>query len=67
MGKRTPDGECINTDQEFVLHLLENEQVSVVPGTAFGLSPHFRLSFAASTELLDEACARIARACAELR
>jgi len=67
MGKRTPDGECINTDQEFVLHLLESGQVSVVPGTAFGLSPHFRLSFAASTELLDKACARIARACATLR
>jgi aspartate aminotransferase len=57
----------IKTDQDFVVHLLESEQVSVVPGTAFGLTPHFRLSFAASTRLIDEACARIGRACAALR
>ena len=66
IGKRTPAGESINTDQDFVVHLLESEQVSVVPGTAFGLAPHFRLSFAASTQLIDEACARIGRACAAL-
>jgi len=66
IGKRTPAGESINTDQDFVAHLLESEQVSVVPGTAFGLAPHFRLSFAASTQLIDEACARIGRACAAL-
>jgi aspartate aminotransferase len=67
IGKRTPAGEPIQTDEDFVVHLLESEQVSVVPGTAFGLAPHFRLSFAASTPLIDEACARIGRACAALR
>jgi aspartate aminotransferase len=67
IGKHTPGGESIESDQDFAVHLLENEQVSVVPGTAFGLTPHFRVSFAVSTELLDEACARIGRACAALR
>jgi aspartate aminotransferase len=38
----------------------------VVPGAAFGLSPHVRISFAVPAELLEEACARIRRACAAL-
>ncbi len=67
IGKRAPDGRCMETDQDFAAHLLESEQVAVVPGTAFGLSPHFRVSFATSTQLLEEACARIRRACATLR
>jgi len=66
IGKRTRDGKCIESDEDLAIHLLESEQVSVVPGTAFGLSPHFRVSFAASMERLDEACARIERACAAL-
>ena len=67
IGKRTPDGKPIESDEDFAIHLLESEHVSVVPGNAFGLSPYFRVSFATSTELIDEACARIARACAALR
>ena len=67
IGKKTPDGVCMKTDQDFAAHLLEREFVSVVPGAAFGLSPHFRVSFATSTELLQEACARVARVCAALR
>lgn len=67
IGKRTPDGKPIESDEDFAIHLLESEQVSVVPGNAFGLSPYFRVSFATSTELIDEACTRIARACAALR
>ena len=67
IGKKTPDGVCMKTDRDFAAHLLESELVSVVPGTAFGLSPHFRVSFATSTELLQEACARVARVCAALR
>ena len=66
IGRRTRDGKSIESDEDLAIHLLESEQVSVVPGTAFGLSPHFRVSFAASMELLDEACARIERACAAL-
>ncbi len=67
IGKKTPDGVCMKTDRDFAAHLLESELVSVVPGTAFGLSPHFRVSFATSTEILQEACARVARVCAALR
>ena len=67
MGKRTPDGQAIDTDQDFAAHLLNSEHVCAVPGAAFGLSPHFRVSFATSVELIEEACARIGRACAALR
>ena len=67
MGKRTPDGKVMSSDQDFAAYLLESAGVATVPGTAFGLSPHFRLSFASSTELLQEAGQRIGRACAALR
>jgi aspartate aminotransferase len=67
MGKRTPEGKVMGSDQDFAAYLLESAGVATVPGTAFGLSPHFRLSFASSTELLEEACRRIGRACAALR
>jgi len=67
IGERAPGGRGMRTDQDFVAHLLESEHVAVVPGTAFGLSPHFRVSFATSTTLLEEACARIGRACEALR
>ena len=66
MGRRSANGRSIESDQDFAAHVLETEGVAVVPGTAFGLSPHFRVSFAVSTELLEEGCARIARACAAL-
>ncbi len=67
VGKTTPDGKIIATDEDFVGYLLESEGIGVVHGEAFGLSPHFRLSYAYSTEQLEEACTRIQRACAELR
>jgi aspartate aminotransferase len=67
LGKRTPDGRTINTDEEFVLALLESEGVAVVHGSAFGCGPNFRISYAASMDLLDEACRRIERFCASLR
>jgi aspartate aminotransferase len=67
LGKRTPDGRTINTDEEFVLALLESEGVAVVHGSAFGRGPNFRISYAASMDLLDEACRRIERFCASLR
>ncbi len=66
LGKRTPDGAVIETSEAFATYLLEAEGVAVVPGTAFGLDPYFRISYAASTELLSDACARIQRACAAL-
>ena len=66
IGRRTPEGGRIETDRDFVAHLLESEHVATVPGAAFGLSPHFRVSFATSEERLEDACARIAQACAAL-
>ncbi len=67
IGKKTPDGKTINSDGDFVTYLLESEGVAVVQGEAFGLSPYFRISYATSTEALEEACARIKRACEALQ
>ena len=66
IGKRTPDGKAIATDEDFVTYLLEAEGVACVQGAAFGLSPYFRISYATATALLEEACRRIQRACAAL-
>ncbi len=66
IGKKTPDGKVIETDEDFVTYILETEGIAAVHGEAFGLSPHFRVSYATSTELLEEACTRIQRACAAL-
>ncbi|MBL6958331.1 MAG: pyridoxal phosphate-dependent aminotransferase [Rhodospirillales bacterium] len=66
IGKKTPDGKVIGSDEDFVTYLLESEGVAAVHGEAFGLSPHFRVSYATSTELLEDACQRIQRACAAL-
>ena len=67
IGKTTPDGKTIETDEDFVTYLLEAEGVAAVHGEAFGLSPFFRISYATSTEALTEACQRIQRACAALK
>jgi aspartate aminotransferase len=67
IGKTTPSGTRIENDTDFANYLLEAERVAVVQGAAFGLSPYFRISYAASTELLKDACLRIQRACASLR
>lgn len=67
IGKTTPAGKVIETDEDFVTYLLESEGVAVVQGSAFGLAPHFRISYATSTEALEEACRRIQRACANLK
>ena len=66
IGKTTPDGKIIQTDEDMVTYLLEAEGVAAVHGEAFGLSPFFRISYATSTEALTEACSRIQRACAKL-
>ena len=67
IGKTTPDGKKIATDEDFATALLEAEGVAVVHGAAFGLSPFFRISYATSDENLHEACARIARFATSLR
>jgi aspartate aminotransferase len=67
LGKRGPDGKTIETDEDFARYLIETEGVAVVHGTAFGLAPHFRISYATSNEELREACTRIERACRALQ
>ncbi|MGE6917222.1 aminotransferase class I/II-fold pyridoxal phosphate-dependent enzyme [Achromobacter kerstersii] len=59
IGKKTPDGKVLQTDVDVATYLLESGGVAVVPGAAFGMSPYFRLSFAASREALSEALAAI--------
>jgi aspartate aminotransferase len=66
LGKRTPAGKTIDNDEDFVRYLLETEGVAVVHGAAFGLAPHFRISYATSNDELREACTRIERACRAL-
>jgi len=67
IGKATPSGKTLATDEDFVTELLEAEGVAVVHGSAFGLGPNFRISYATSTEALEEACTRIQRFCGNLR
>jgi aspartate aminotransferase len=66
IGKTTPDGKVINNDEDFVTYLLEAQGVAAVHGTAFGLSPHFRISYATSEQALRAACERIQKACSAL-
>jgi aspartate aminotransferase len=67
IGKTTPNGRTIATDEDFVTYLLDDAKVAAVQGEAFGLSPAMRISYATSDELLREACERIQTACAALR
>jgi aspartate aminotransferase len=62
-----PSGRIINNDEAFAAELLEAEGVAIVHGAAFGLSPYFRISYATSEEVLEKACERIQRFCANLR
>ena len=66
IGSVAPSGKRIEKDEDFTNELLETEGVAAVHGAAFGLSPFFRVSYASSTEALEEACRRIQRFCAGL-
>ena len=66
LGRKTPGGKVIGSDEDFVTYLLEDAGVAVVQGSAFGLAPYFRISYATSTEVLQEACRRIRAACEKL-
>ena len=59
IGKKKPGGQVIGSDIDYANYLLEDAGVAVVPGTAFGLAPYFRLSTATSLETLEKACERI--------
>jgi aspartate aminotransferase len=67
IGKKTPAGEVIRSDEDFVKYLLAAEGVAVVHGEAFGLAPHFRISYATSNDILEDAMRRIERACLALQ
>jgi aspartate aminotransferase len=66
IGKTAPSGKPIGSDEDFAVELLESEGVSVVFGAAFGLSPHFRISYATSSAVLEDACTRIQRFCGQV-
>jgi aspartate aminotransferase len=66
IGRRTPAGEELADSEGFARYLLEAEGVAAVHGTAFGMDPYLRISYATSTELLEDACRRIIRACEAL-
>ena len=67
MGKTTPKGQKITTDEELIGYFLDDARVAAVHGGAFGLSPAFRISYATSEEVLKKACTRIQEACAALK
>lgn len=66
IGKTTPDGKVLETDLDVVMHFLDAAGVAVLDGAAYGLSPYLRVSIAVSLPEIQEACARLVRACAEL-
>lgn len=63
IGKKTPGGTTIENDSDFAMHLLESQNVAVIQGEAYGMSPFFRISFAAPEAQLQEGCRRIRLAC----
>ena len=67
IGKTTESGKTIETDEDFVTELLQAEGVAAVHGSAFGLGPNLRISYATSNAVLEEACRRIQRFCGSLR
>ena len=67
LGKTTPAGVRLDTDEDFALALLEEQHVAVVHGAAFGMSPYVRISYATDDASLTEACRRIVAFCASLR
>lgn len=66
LGMKTPAGKRIESSDDFVMYLLDTEGLAVLQGTAYGVKPYFRISFATSMRNLDEGCTRLARACAAL-
>ena len=66
IGKSTSNGKTIENSIDFSSYLLESEGIAVVPGSAFGTDPFFRISYATSDSILEEACNRIKKACDQL-
>ena len=66
IGKSSKEGKIIENSIDFSSYLLESVGVAVVPGSAFGADPFFRISYATSDSILEEACNRIKKACEQL-
>ncbi len=66
IGRTTPQGKRLEGDADVVLYLLEQAGVALVAGSAYGVSPFFRMSIATSIEIIDEGCRKIAAAVAAL-
>jgi len=62
IGKTAPDGSVIRDDQDFVLYLLDQASVAAIPGSAYGLGPYFRISYATSLDIIEESVAAIDKA-----
>ncbi|MEJ1181693.1 MULTISPECIES: aspartate transaminase [unclassified Pseudarthrobacter] len=62
IGKTTPEGATIHDDQDFVLYLLDHASVAAIPGSAYGLGPYFRISYATSLDIIEESIAAIDKA-----
>jgi aspartate aminotransferase len=62
IGKTTPEGQAINSDQDFTLYLLDAASVAVIQGSAYGLGPYFRISYATSLDIIEESIAAIGKA-----
>lgn len=67
LGKTTPSGKVLTSDLDFVIYLLEEVGVASIHGAAYGMSPYFRLSIATGTDVIEEACNRIEKACSLLK
>lgn len=66
IGRKTPAGKVLASDEDFILYLLDAENLAVLHGAAYGVSPFFRISYATSMETLEEGCDRLRRACERL-
>lgn len=66
IGRKTPTGQVVSSDGDFIQYLLDSQNLAVLQGDAYGVSPFFRISFATSIEQLEEGCTRLKRACEAL-
>jgi len=67
LGRTTPAGKVLASDEDFILYLLDEVNLAVLQGAAYGVSPYFRISFATGMDVLERGIARIAQAVGRLR
>ena len=67
IGQKTPDGQLLQTDVDVVLYLLNSVGVAMIPGSAYGVGPYFRMSIATGIDVIEEGCRRIATAVSDLQ